>query len=79
MYGGVAMAVLEGAINSICTKQYTYMSRDPHMNNDLDESGSSERRVRFAEYRSEWQSNGISAVNFSASPAFALYLTFMAL
>ena len=37
------MAVLDGAINSTCTQQYTYMSCDPFMNNDLDESGSSEK------------------------------------
>ena len=44
------------------------------MHNDLDESGSSERRMRFTEYRSDYQSNGISAANFSASPLSRLVL-----
>lgn len=51
------------------------MSCDPYMNNDLDESGSLERRMRFTEYRSDYQSNGISAVNFSAPPPLPLLVT----
>ena len=70
------MDVLEWAINSICTQQCTYMSCDPFMNNDLDESGSSERRMRFTEYRSDYQSNGISAANFSAPPLLRLPMTY---
>ena len=76
MCGGVAMAVLEWAIISIGLKQYTqgmWVAIHSWTKTLMRAGRQRENEVYQNDYRG-YQSNGISAVNFSAPPLLRLRL-----